>query len=139
LHADALTAGALTIWGEAVRVLNKLERTLQLAPEVLCALQQGRADIQARLALEQGKRFLAAGEIDRATASLLQASAYFRTPKLRLVLLGLRIAPSLVALGVRDRGRWGPEAGGWGGGRFGWTRGLDARYFSRRAHSACPP
>lgn len=118
LHADALTAGPLRIWGEAVRVLDKLERTLQLPPEVLYALQQRRADIQARLALEQGKRFLEAGEIDRARGSLLQASTYFRTAKLRLVLVGLRIAPSLVALGVRVRRRWRPEAWSWRGERI---------------------
>ena len=118
LHGDALTAAPLRIWGEAVRVLNKLERTLQLAPEVLYALQQRRADIQACLALEQGKRFLEAGEIDRARGSLLQAAAYFRTPKLWLTLLGLRVAPGLVALGVRVGRRWRPKAESWKGKRI---------------------
>jgi hypothetical protein len=117
LHGGALTAAPLRIRAEAVRVLDKLERTLQLAPEVLSALQQRRAHTQALVALEQGKQFLEAGEFDRAKGSLLQASAYFRTPKLRLVLLGLRVAPGLVALGVRVRRRWRPEAGSWKGER----------------------
>lgn len=113
LHGDALTANGLRIQAEAVRVLNKLERTLRLTPEVLYALQQRRAHTQACLDLEQGKRFLDAGEIDRAKGSLLQASTYFRTLKLRLVLCGLEVAPRLIALGARVRRRWGSEAGSW--------------------------
>jgi hypothetical protein len=109
LHSDALTAAPVRIEAEAVRVLNKLERTLQLAPEVLCALQQRRAHTQACVSLEQGKRFLEAGEIEPARASLLQASAYFRTPKLRLVVLGLRVAPRLTSGAARVWRRWRPE------------------------------
>jgi hypothetical protein len=111
VHGDALTADPLRIEAGAVLVLNKLERTLQLAPDVLSALQQRRAHTQACVDLEQGKRFLEAGEIDRARDSLLQASAYFRTPKLRLAVLGLRLAPGLVALGMRARRRWRPGSG----------------------------
>jgi glycosyltransferase involved in cell wall biosynthesis len=118
LHGGALTAAPQRIRAEAVRVLTKLERTLQLAPEILSALRQRRAHTQALVALEQGKQFLEAGELDRARGSLLQASAYFRTRKLRLVLLGLRVAPGLVALGLRGWRRWRPAAGSWKGERL---------------------
>jgi len=118
LHDGALTASPLRIQAEAVRVLDKLERTLQLAPDVLAALRERRAHTQALVALEQGKRFLEAGEFDRARGSLLQASAYFRTRKLRLVLFALRVAPGLVTLGARVQRRWRPEAGSWKGKRI---------------------
>jgi len=117
LHGGALTAAPLRIQAEAVRVLDKLERTLQLAPDVLSALQQRRTHTEALVALEEGKRFLETGEFDRARGSLLQASAYFRTPKLWLVLLALRVAPGLVTLGVRVRRRWRPEPESWKGKR----------------------
>jgi glycosyltransferase involved in cell wall biosynthesis len=117
LHGGALTATPLKIQTGVVRVLDKLERTLQLAPEVLSALQQRLAHTQALVSLEQGKRFLEAGEFDRARDSLRQAAAYFRSSKLRLVLLGLRVAPGLVALGLRVRRRWRPEAVTWKGER----------------------
>jgi len=111
LHSDALTAVPLRIQAEAVRVLDKLERTLQLPPDVLAALQQRRAHTQACLSLGQGKRFLEAGEIGPARASLLQASAYhFRNPKLRLLVLGLRVAPRLTTAAARVWRRWRPGA-----------------------------
>jgi len=106
LHSEALTVNELRIQADAVRVLDKLERTLQLTPDVLGALQRRRAHTQASLDLEQGKRFLEDGEIDHAEGSLLRAAAYFGTLKLRLVLFGLRVAPRLVALGARVQRRW---------------------------------
>jgi glycosyltransferase involved in cell wall biosynthesis len=101
IHDDALTASLFRIHTEAVRVLDKLERTLQLAPDALLALQQRRLHLQACVELEQGKRYLEAGEVERAKDSLARAFAFFRTTRLRLVLVGLRVAPRLTTLVAR--------------------------------------
>jgi glycosyltransferase involved in cell wall biosynthesis len=101
IHDRALTASYLRIHTEAVRVLDKLERTLPLSPDALLALQQRRLHLQACVELEEGKRYLEAGEIERARDSLQRAFAFFRTTRLRLVLVALGVAPRLTALGVR--------------------------------------
>jgi glycosyltransferase involved in cell wall biosynthesis len=101
IHDGALTASYLRIHTEAVRVLDKLERTLQLAPDALLALQQRRLHLQACVELEEGKRYLEAGDIESARDSLQRAFAFFRTTRLRLVLVGLCVAPRLTSLGAR--------------------------------------
>jgi len=105
-HGDALTASDVGIQIDEVRVLDKLERTLQLPPDVLLALQQRRSRTQACLDVEQGKRYLDASDIDRARDSFQRAYVFFRTTKLRLVLLGLQAAPRLTALGAKLWCRW---------------------------------
>jgi hypothetical protein len=106
VHGDALTAGEVTIQRAEVRVLDKLERTLQLPPDILLALQQRRAHTQACLDLAEGKRYLDVGDIDSARDSFQKAYVFFRTTKLRLVLLGLQTAPRLTALGAKVWCRW---------------------------------
>lgn len=86
---------------------------MALQTSAVAALQQRRAHTQACVALDHGKRCLEAGDIEPARGSLLQASAYFRTLTLRLVILGLRMAPRLTSLAARIWRVWGPEAAGW--------------------------
>jgi Glycosyl transferase family 2 len=106
VHGGALTAGEVTIQRAEVRVLDKLERTLQLPPDILLALQQRRAHTQACLDLADGKQYLDVGDIDRARDAFQKAYAFFRTTKLRLVLLGLQTAPRLTTLGAKAWCRW---------------------------------
>jgi hypothetical protein len=106
VHGDALTASGLKIQRDEVRVLDKLERTLDLDPDARAALRQRRAHTEACADLEEGKRYLAAGEVERARELLQRAFAFFRTAKLRLVLIGLRMVPRLVPLGAAVWGRW---------------------------------
>jgi glycosyltransferase involved in cell wall biosynthesis len=103
---DALTAAGLRMQVEEVRVLKKLEQTLRLPSDILLAFQQRRAQSQASVDLEQGKRYLEAGEIDRARDSLQGALAFFQTRKLRLVVLALRVAPRLASAGASIWRRW---------------------------------
>jgi cellulose synthase/poly-beta-1,6-N-acetylglucosamine synthase-like glycosyltransferase len=105
-HGDALTVSDAGIQIDEVRVLNKLERTLQLPSDVLLALQHRRSRTQACLDVEQGKRYLDASDIDRARDSFQRAYVFFRTTKLRLVLLGLQTAPRLTTLGAKVWRRW---------------------------------
>ncbi len=106
VHGDALTSSDVNTQRDEVRVLNKLERTLQLPPETLRALQQRRAHTQACADLEQGKRYLEAGELDSGRQCLQRAYTFFRRPRLRLALFGLRAAPRLAALATKVWRRW---------------------------------
>jgi glycosyltransferase involved in cell wall biosynthesis len=97
VHAGAITASGLRLQLEEVRVLDKLERTLDLPADVLSALQQRRAHVRACAEIEQGKQYLEAGDFDRATVCLKNADAFFHSAKLRLALAGLRVVPHLTA------------------------------------------
>jgi hypothetical protein len=133
LHGDALTAAPLRIWGEAVRVLNSSSGRCSSLRSPLRASAAARGHSGLPLPWSRASDFLEAGEIDRAKSSLLQAAAYFRTPKLRLVLFGLRVAPRLVTLGVRVRRRWRPEAGSWKASELDGRRAVDGPEFSTRS------
>jgi len=106
IHSDALTASDFRMQVEEVSVLSKLERTLQLPPDILLALQRRRSQIQACVDLEEGKRCLEAGEVDPARERLQKAYAFFRTRKLRLALLALQAAPRLTTLATKIWRRW---------------------------------
>jgi glycosyltransferase involved in cell wall biosynthesis len=112
VHGGAITAAGLRLQLEEVRVLNKLEHTLKLPPDILSALQQRRAHVQACAEVEQGKRYLAAGDFERAAACLKNADTFFHSAKLRLVLAGLRVVPHLTALGARLWRRGLPSTAG---------------------------
>lgn len=78
-----------------VDVLRKLGKSLDLSPSERLALQYKLAVAKAQLDLERGKRFLLDGKYDQALASLRQARSPLANTKLRLTLLGLKIAPRL--------------------------------------------
>jgi hypothetical protein len=78
-----------------VDVLRKLSKSLDLSPSERLALQYKLAVAKAQLDLERGKTFLLDGKYDEALASLRQARSPLANTKLRLTLLGLKIAPRL--------------------------------------------
>jgi len=84
-----------------IRSLEKLDRTLNLNPGTRALLAERLRKIQAALALIEGKRFLLAGDTDKAYASLSRAHAFAPNSKLRVMLLGLSVAPRLTVLGAR--------------------------------------
>lgn len=78
-----------------LRIMRKLEVSLDLPSDTRSALEREIEQTQTYLELEQGKLFLLTGDFDLASSSLGKANANCPTVKLRLVLLGLHIAPHL--------------------------------------------
>jgi glycosyltransferase involved in cell wall biosynthesis len=105
IHSLALSANQHNMLSAWMHVLKKLERTLQLADQSRALLKATLKRACALHDLDQGKRFLASGNPSDALASLKKANEVLPSPKLWLVLLGLRYLPSLVIFFVRMRAR----------------------------------
>lgn len=86
-----------------LRVMKKLEASLQLSNEVRSALEKEIHETERSLELERGKQLLFVGDFHRAGKSLLKANDYRPSIRLRLVLLGLNVAPRMTRFMVK---RW---------------------------------
>jgi len=84
-----------------IQSLRKLDQALDLSPRIRVLLAERLRKLKATLAFVEGKEFLLAGEPDKAYQSLSRANALAHTLKLRVILVGLRIAPRLTVLGAR--------------------------------------
>jgi glycosyltransferase involved in cell wall biosynthesis len=98
IHPGALTAADARHQADIVRVLRKLDQTLPLTPRERSLLRERLTRDQAYVDLERGKQLLRSGNSDEARELLTNACAFFRTKKLRLTLLGLRVAPRFMAM-----------------------------------------
>jgi GT2 family glycosyltransferase len=92
-----------------IQSLKKLDRELDLSPSRRTLLAQRLRKIQADLALVEGKALLLTGATDKAYESLTRAYALSPTPKLRAILVALRIAPRLAVTGARFWQRRTPQ------------------------------
>jgi len=84
-----------------LQILTKLEKSPALSPAARAAVNKAIAREQALIDLEGAKLSLAIGEFDEARGSLIKANTFFQSPKLRFVILGLRLAPRRTAIGGR--------------------------------------
>jgi glycosyltransferase involved in cell wall biosynthesis len=86
-------------------ILEKAKRTLPLTDADREIVETRASEIRARYQVEEGKVCLREGKFDKAEEMFLQANTYLRSPKVSLVLLGLKIAPratiKLVNLALR--------------------------------------
>jgi glycosyltransferase involved in cell wall biosynthesis len=85
-----------------VTILLNVKAEWNLSVEQRALLTEKLRQEQALLALELGKEFLRKGEFGDARIQLEQANSHLRRGKLTLALLGLRFAPALTALTVRN-------------------------------------
>jgi GT2 family glycosyltransferase len=85
-----------------VTILLNVKAEWNLSVEQRTLLTEKVHQEQALLALELGKEFLRKGEFGKARIQLEQANSHLRRSKLRLAIFGLRIAPALTALTVRN-------------------------------------
>jgi len=92
--AEGLLAGE-------IQTLTKLDRDLDLTPATRELLRQRLQQIKGAFTLIEGKKFLLAGEPEKAYEALSRAHALVPSWRLRVVLAGLRIAPRLTLLGAR--------------------------------------
>jgi glycosyltransferase involved in cell wall biosynthesis len=84
-----------------LQVLERFQKTFELASGTRNVLRQRLEREQAFLDLTRGKEYLYQGQFAQASHSLEKANEFFRSLKLRATLLGLRFAPRLTARGVR--------------------------------------
>ena len=82
-----------------VQIFTKLDQA-PMAPSTHAAVKERLALEQALLQLTQAKLDLASGNFAEASEFFRRANSYFRSPKLRLVLAGLKVAPRLTRLAV---------------------------------------
>lgn len=90
---DSLSADPVWMCEHALRVLDKVESSMQLSPSERAAWLEHRRSLRAELKRNEAKSAFAAGDVRGALASLGEANAYLRSRKLALVLLLLRVAP----------------------------------------------
>jgi hypothetical protein len=93
--AGSLSHDDLKMLEALVDVLRKLSKSLDLSASERLALQYKLAVAEAQLDLERGKTFLLDGKYDQALASLREVGSPLANTKLRLALLGLKVAPRL--------------------------------------------
>ena len=99
LHPGSLATQILKSNEAVVDALQRLLISLSLTPSRRRLVERQIERFRAMTELHRGKMQLSAGEIDKAKESLATANAFFHSPKLYLVLTGLRIVPRLTQMG----------------------------------------
>ena len=107
-RASSHTADAEWLSKSLLRVLEKAEKTMDLSAPELEALNDMRKRVRANAALERAKQALQDGDAAAAHAQLMEANSYFRSARLSLIAVALRVAPGLLrrVYGLRDRHVW---------------------------------
>jgi glycosyltransferase involved in cell wall biosynthesis len=75
-------------------ILEKADQKLPLTSAQRQLVRDRAAEIRARFLLEEGKNHLSAQDFVKARERFSEANHYFRTAKLSLMLLGLKVAPN---------------------------------------------
>jgi glycosyltransferase involved in cell wall biosynthesis len=94
---EGLSWDGWKLYAAKIDVLKRFEGSSPLPSETRTLLRASLARAEADLALRQGKLCLFAGDFGGAWVSLSRVNALFPRNKLRLALLGLRVAPRLTA------------------------------------------
>jgi glycosyltransferase involved in cell wall biosynthesis len=106
VHATSLIAqDELRLWTALIRVLRKATETLTLAPSTREMVERRIVACEAEHALTAGKRSLVEGRFDQALQRFERANSFFRSRKLRSVMLCLRYAPRLLYITFEARNR----------------------------------
>lgn len=88
-------------------ILEKYKQTLPLKDADRAILEKRAADIRVRFLLEEGKHKLSQSQFDEARKLFSEANGYVHRTSLRMVLIGLKIAPAATAklISMLDRMR----------------------------------
>lgn len=105
LHRASLSADSARMYEGRIGVYRKTCETLALTPEQRGIIEKEICFCKAQIHLEEGKRRLLAGNYAAAQVELQRATALSPSHKLRLVLLCLRLAPTLLGKFYRLRER----------------------------------
>ena len=101
-RASSLSSSKSKMVAAYVRILSIVKAEWNLSPEQRALLDDKLRQVEALLALELGKEFLNREEFGEARIQLKKANSHLRRGKLTLTLVGLRFAPALTALTVRN-------------------------------------
>jgi glycosyltransferase involved in cell wall biosynthesis len=101
----SLSDDSVWMFGHVLRVLGKLDATLELTSSERKALKRQHRRITAMKRLYEGKKALFRGQIEEATQGLTDANTYFKSRKIALTLRLIKLSPSLImrAYDMRDR------------------------------------
>jgi len=101
----SLSSDSVWMFGHVLRVLEKLDATLELTFSERKALKRQHRRITAMKRLYEGKKALFLGQIEEATQGLADANTYFKSRKIALTLRLIKLSPSLIlrAYDMRDR------------------------------------
>lgn len=104
-RSGSLTADPIWLNRNAVQVLDKLRRTMDLTPEEQSSVDLNQRRFQAFLSFHEGKRAFFEGDKAAAIEGLTEANRFFRNRKITFALVMLRIAPRLLlrAYDLRDQ------------------------------------
>lgn len=104
-HRGSLSSDPLWVCENALRVMDKAERTMSLTDEEREAVGRARSRFRATYSFYKGKRAFTEGDTKTAIECLKEANVFFRSRKTALVLLLLRLAPQLLlrTYDLRDR------------------------------------
>jgi glycosyltransferase involved in cell wall biosynthesis len=112
-RANSLSASHSRMLAALVTILSNVKADWNLSTEQQALLSEKLKQTQALLALERGKELLKNSEFEQARVLLEEANDQLHRSKLRLTLLGLRVAPRLTAVAARGwerfqcSSRWG--------------------------------
>lgn len=99
---NSLSSSNSRMLAALVTILSNVKAGWNLSDEQQTLLAEKLNQTQALLALERGKESLKRGEFEDARVQLEEADIQLNRGKLKLALLGLRVAPGLTALAVRQ-------------------------------------
>jgi GT2 family glycosyltransferase len=107
LHAESLSYDALEHSQKALMVLEKFRSRRDLTGEERSAVEWRIESLQAEVELERAKRAVTSGDFEAATGALRDANEFYRSWKLGIVRLLLRLWPRMIARvhQVRERRR----------------------------------
>jgi hypothetical protein len=100
VHGSALTSNEEKMISYLLRLLRKVDPE-QLSERGRASLRKQVIQAEGELGLLQGKTYLAQGNTTAAQEALSAAYVFFRSKKIGLALLGLRIAPRMTVWGAR--------------------------------------
>jgi len=106
VRSESLAGDNIKMLAAMIQVLLKLERSVQLPADTQALLRQKIAQTQAQWDIEQGKFCLYHGRFQEAAELFEKANGLFRRTKLRLILLGLKVAPRLTSCSLRIFEHW---------------------------------
>jgi glycosyltransferase involved in cell wall biosynthesis len=101
LRPDGLGSAVTRMLASAAGILARLENDRSLDPELRTLAGRQRSRFQSQFELEEGKRRLCAGDFQGASELLRRVNTDSANWRLRLTLLGLRVAPGLTASAAR--------------------------------------
>jgi len=99
------TSNPLWLIRNNLKLLDKVQRTMNLTTEELAVIEEHRARLYASQRLYEGKKAFFLGDTKKAIEGLTEANTYFRSGKIAFMLRMLHLAPRLLlhAYTFRDR------------------------------------